>query len=46
MLRAGPITLDEALPIAKHIAEGLEAAHGGGRFYREALFKSIDRIPR
>jgi serine/threonine protein kinase len=30
-LKRGPIPLDEALPIAKQIAEALEAAHESGR---------------
>src|SRR5262245_16332083 len=31
----GPIPLDEALPIAKQIAEALEAAHGQGVIHRD-----------
>ena len=31
----GPIPLDEALPIAKQIAEALEAAHEGGVIHRD-----------
>ena len=31
---AGPISLDEALPIAKQIAEALEAAHERGIYHR------------
>ena len=31
----GPIPLDEALPIAKQIAEALEAAHGAGMIHRD-----------
>ena len=31
----GPIPLDEALPIAKQIAEALEAAHGAGVIHRD-----------
>ena len=33
--RTGPITLDEALPIAKQIAEALEAAHEQGVIHRD-----------
>ena len=33
--RAGPIPLDEALPIAKQIAEALEAAHEQGIIHRD-----------
>ena len=31
----GPIPLDEALPIAKQIAEALEAAHEAGVIHRD-----------
>ena len=34
-LRAAPIPLDEALPIAKQIAEALEAAHEQGIIHRD-----------
>ena len=34
-MRAGPIPLDEALPIAKQIAEALEAAHEQGIIHRD-----------
>ncbi len=34
-LAAGPMTLDEALPIARQIAEALEAAHDHGVIHRD-----------
>ena len=34
-LKRGPLPLDEALPIAKQIAEALEAAHGQGIIHRD-----------
>ena len=34
-IRQGPIPLDEALPIAKQIAEALEAAHEQGVIHRD-----------
>ena len=34
-LRRGPIDLDEALPIARQIAEALEAAHDSGIIHRD-----------
>ena len=34
-IRQGPIPLDEALPIAKQIAEALEAAHEAGVIHRD-----------
>ena len=33
--RAGPLPLDEALPIARQIAEALEAAHEQGIIHRD-----------
>ena len=34
-IRQGPIPLDEALPIARQIAEALEAAHERGIIHRD-----------
>ena len=34
-IKQGPIPLDEALPIAKQIAEALEAAHEQGVIHRD-----------
>ena len=34
-IKQGPIPVDEALPIAKQIAEGLEAAHEAGVIHRD-----------
>jgi serine/threonine protein kinase len=34
-LKQGPIAVDEALPIARQIAEALEAAHSQGIFHRD-----------
>ena len=34
-IKRGPIPLDEALPIAKQIAEALEAAHEAGVIHRD-----------
>jgi hypothetical protein len=38
----GPIPLDEALPIAKQVAEALEAAHDQGIIHRD-LVPTLDR---
>jgi tRNA A-37 threonylcarbamoyl transferase component Bud32/Tol biopolymer transport system component len=35
ILRRGPIPLDDALPLAKHIAEAVEAAHSKGVVHRD-----------
>ncbi len=40
----GPIPLDEALPIAKQIAEALEAAHGDGVIRRDFKPANIEVI--
>ena len=34
-IKQGPIPVDEALPLAKHIAEALEAAHEAGVIHRD-----------
>ena len=34
-IKQGPIPIDEALPIAKQIAEALEAAHEQGVIHRD-----------
>jgi len=34
-LKRGPIPVEEALPVAKQIAEGLEAAHERGIIHRD-----------
>ena len=34
-LKRGPIPIEEALPIAKHVAEALEAAHEKGIIHRD-----------
>ncbi len=51
-IATGPIPLDEALPIAKQIAEALEAAHEAGvihrdgRLYCQVSENSVDRPTR
>jgi serine/threonine protein kinase len=44
-LKRGPIPLDEALPIAKQIAEALEAAHEKGITYRDLKPGNIKWTP-
>ena len=39
-IKRGPIPLDEALPIAKQIAEALEAAHEAG------VIHCLQKVPR
>ncbi len=42
-MKRGPIPLDEALPIARQIAEALEEAHGKGVVHRDLKPQSHDR---
>ena len=42
-IKQGPIPIDEALPIAKQIAEALEAAHEQGVIHRDLLANWKDR---
>jgi len=44
-LKRGPIPIDEALPIAKQIAEALEAAHESGLIHRDLKPANIKLAP-
>jgi len=41
-LSSGPMLLDEALPVARQIAEALETAHAAGIIHRQ--FGSIETL--
>jgi serine/threonine protein kinase len=45
-LKRGPIPMDEALPIAKQIAEALEAAHECGVIHRDLKPANVKITPR
>ncbi len=44
-IKQGPIPIDEALPIAKQIAEALEAAHEQGVIHRAVRITSVPEPP-
>ena len=44
-MKRGPIPIDEALPIAKQIAEALEAAHESGLIHRDLKPANIKLAP-
>ena len=44
-IQRGPIPIDEALPLFKQVAEGLEAAHGSGVIHRDLKPANIKVTP-